>query len=334
MIRDINYNFNYCHLIVFILLFVLSFLPIISAQESLNKSNDDFFIFSALEGLEYSFDLFEFLLNVWDGVGEEYNVSGFLDTQETPNSVGTGIVYTAKVGDYGLFSELAALSYCGDGICDEDESCSICPEDCGECLIDDGKSSRSGGGTRLIANESEDEDSVTSELVVEEKVEKIPENLFDIRMNIENIFIKKSKDLTIVVTYESFGKVPTLVNLTFQVFDLSGKLLYEKNEDIIVAVEEVQRYFFDDLDLKNGEYEFVFITVYGDSVKDEFRQKFLVKNDNYKKWIWIVLGILVVFLFIWIGKRMKKKRKSHKKRKVNREDDSAFIKKLHDIMGK
>jgi len=118
---------------------------------------------------------------------------------------------------------------------------------------------------------------------------EIPAELFDIRMDLEETVLKNSSKLRAVVTYESFGRVPTPVDLIFEVFDEDGNSVYLKKGDIVVTVEEIRRYEFVDLDLGPGEYEFVFKTLYNVNVFDEFKQKFTIKKygifERWKNWI-------------------------------------------------
>ena len=107
-----------------------------------------------------------------------------------------------------------------------------------------------------------------------------PDQLFDIRMDIEDASIKNSSELRAVVTYESFGTVPTPINLTFDVFDIQENVVYHKEYNITVAVEEVRRYEFSDLDLPFGNYVLVFTTLYNVDVKDEFRQSFFIEEPS------------------------------------------------------
>ncbi|MCK4997090.1 hypothetical protein KAS08_02195 [Candidatus Pacearchaeota archaeon] len=111
--------------------------------------------------------------------------------------------------------------------------------------------------------------------------ESIPAELFDIRMDLEETTLENSNELRAVITYESFGRVPTYVDLDYSVYDESGGKVYTKFGEIIVEVEEMQRIDFPDLNLLDGEYEFVFTTLYNVDVFDEFRQFFTVKKKGF-----------------------------------------------------
>ena len=111
--------------------------------------------------------------------------------------------------------------------------------------------------------------------------ESIPAELFDIRMDLEETVLEKASDVEAVVTYESFGRVPTPVDLTFEVFDEDENSVYLKKDDIVVTVEEVRRYNFPDMELEPGRYKFVFKTIYNVDVFDEFTQFFEVKKKGF-----------------------------------------------------
>ena len=96
--------------------------------------------------------------------------------------------------------------------------------------------SSGGGNSNSNGNESEVCDTEGYEivngtcvkLVAEEEIIEnntvAPKELFDIRMDLEETSIDFSSELMAIVTYESFGSIPTLVNLTFEVFDLDLSL--------------------------------------------------------------------------------------------------------------
>lgn len=107
----------------------------------------DFFLSSFVEGGEYSLELFEFLLDANFGVGSEYYANLTWDEQSTPNSAAEGSEYSSSVGSYGLLSASPGVPiiYCGDGICNGDETCLSCSADCGMCSADVVSSGGSGG---------------------------------------------------------------------------------------------------------------------------------------------------------------------------------------------
>ncbi len=50
-----------------------------------------------------------------------------------------------------------------------------------------------------------------------EEEERLPEELFDITFNLDDKLIQSVNELFGIVTFESFGNVPTFVNLTFMI---------------------------------------------------------------------------------------------------------------------
>jgi hypothetical protein len=135
-----------------------------------------------------------------------------------------------------------------------------------------------------------------------------PLELFDIRMNLEDSSLESSSDLIAIVVYESFGTIPSKVDLKFEIFSEDGDLVYYRDDFIVVEVEEVRRYDFSDLDLFDGSYELVLITEYGDGVRDEFRQKFRVgKKVSLLDYWWVFFVVLILVIFIIFIRRKKSK---------------------------
>ena len=199
---------------------------------------------------------------------------------------------------------------CGDGRVEASETCddgnTVSGDGCSNvCQIEVVGSGDSGGWASGTSGGVSEED----EKISNDSDNSAPEQLFDIRMDLEDASIDRSQDLRAVVTYESFGNVPTPVNLTFEVFDSDGKLVYSRDGFIVVRVEEIKRYEFSDLDLADGEYEFVFTTLYNVDVVDEFRQKFVVGREGFDMvYVWWGLGMVVLGLIGWgcLGLRRKK----------------------------
>ncbi len=183
-------------------------------------------------------------------------------------------------------------------------------------VVDTGNGGSSGGGSNNRNTQKNVTNNISNISVAVNDFQKIVDKniskkLFDIRMDLEDTSIRSSKDLVAVVIYESFGLVPTPVNLTFEIFDLNGNLVYLKNGFIIVTVKKIRKYNFPDLVLKNGRYEFVFTTVYNKNISDKFRSKFEVKSRRSlitgnvvdfvsgKGGLWglVLILILIIFLF-------------------------------------
>ncbi len=130
--------------------------------------------------------------------------------------------------------------------------------------------------------------------------EGFPEQLFDISFRIDDNMMQSSDDLSAVITFVSFGTVPTPVDLTYRILDISGKEVYNEKGTVTVTTEEVVRKSFNGLDLSDGEYSLVLSTLYGNDVADDFRQGFTIsagKKRSYT-WIWIIGEIISVVYLI------------------------------------
>lgn len=106
-------------------------------------------------------------------------------------------------------------------------------------------------------------------------------SLFDITFDLEEDVIENEEELQSVVTFTSFGNIPTPVDLNFMIRDESGKDVYRETTDLTVLTEEVLRWDYDNLGtLSPGTYTAVLQTFYGDNVFDEFTQEFEVRGEN------------------------------------------------------
>ena len=141
-----------------------------------------------------------------------------------------------------------------------------------------------------------------------------PSELFDIKLELDSSTIKHSNELFSVIRFESFGNVPTPVDLTYSILDLSGKEVYSEKGNVTVTTEQIVRKNFESLNLPAGKYTLVLTTVYGNNVKDEFRQEFLVEKaealqnvkDNGILFIIVggaVIALIIIFIMVYRKKR-------------------------------
>ena len=147
--------------------------------------------------------------------------------------------------------------------------------------------------------------------------------LFDIKLELDSAIIKNSNELSAVIRFESFGSVPTPVNLTYRILNSSGTEVYSEKGNVVVTTEQIVRKNFETLNLPDGKYTLILTTVYGDNVTDEFRQEFSVgeveslKNEN--NWIlFLAIGvgvIILIIIFIVIYKMKRKRKYGYKKRR-------------------
>lgn len=278
-----------------------------------------FDIFSFVEGVEYSLNFFEILLGVFSGEGIMYSADLFIDELSSPSADFEGVEYSGVVGGYGVLADVvidgSEASYCGDGVCDDDENCSSCPEDCGEC---------SSGGSRRYVDVSDelDENESTEELDNESLFESEAYFVEKLLINVilEKEFLKDSRDLVLVLS--SSGAEQT-VNLDFSIYGYENNHVYERADELVFG-NSVFRYEFYDLVLEPGEYYFVLEFFYNDGSRDLYRGKFFVDEESFlnKNLIWIlfILVLFVVLFFIFYLRVIKKKKKQKFYRRVYRRD--------------
>ncbi|MFA5367617.1 MAG: hypothetical protein WC333_07055 [Dehalococcoidia bacterium] len=128
-----------------------------------------------------------------------------------------------------------------------------------------------------------------------------PTQLFDITLTIDSAVLQKSSDLTARLRFESFGTVPTPVDLTFIVLDESGQEVYKAviANEIVVETELSYSKRFYDLDVPAGNYVLVARTLYNVDVSDEFLQDFSViptpvPSGGLSVGAWAGIGIAIV----------------------------------------
>ena len=143
-----------------------------------------------------------------------------------------------------------------------------------------------------------------------------PTQLFDISFSLDDSLIQSSDELSAVVTFESFGTVPTPVDLTFIILDESGNEIYREKSEITVTTEEVLRKSFEGLNLPEGKYTLILNTLYNVDVFDEFRQEFEIGMEEKREGIsvWslvavIITGILVIIGVIYFIIKLRRKKK-------------------------
>lgn len=255
----------------------------------------------SLEGLEGSesadYDLFSYNFTDLDNGTYHLNVTSF-DVLNNINHTETISIYLG--------------AYCGNTICSSEESCSSCEFDCGECEVPEETSPSTkkfkGGGSSCLYDENYnwecsdwsvcekgyktrdckeynncgstyDRPSVKESCEEEKKEVKIPADLFDIKLDLEERRIINSKDLTAIVTYDNFGGTPTYLEWVFDIYDSQGNFIHSQGGDILVEIEEFQRVTFNELDLAPGKYKLVFKIQYGEEVYDEFEEPFYVGEE-------------------------------------------------------
>ena len=139
-------------------------------------------------------------------------------------------------------------------------------------------------------------------------------------MTLDSSVLKESGDLTVRTRFESFGTVPTWVDLTFVILDESGQDVYRTQDGITVETEINYWKDFASLKLVPGYYVMVVNTLYNDNVSDQFRHDFSVQaNGSTFPWYYIlvaleVIGAVVLVSYIVFIMMRRRKRKSRMER--------------------
>ena len=152
-------------------------------------------------------------------------------------------------------------------------------------------------------------------------VSQLPSQLFDIALIVDETKLTKAADLFARVTFISFGREDTPVEMTFTVIDENGKEYYRSVDKTTIQTEGVFNKTFKDLILAKGKYTLVLNTLYNTNVKDEFKQDFEVGETApaSNKLLMISLGsmlmvVIVVVIFIILKKRQKRKIRYYSKK--------------------
>lgn len=111
-----------------------------------------------------------------------------------------------------------------------------------------------------------------------------PAQLFDIRLLIDDPSIERIVDLVARVTFESFGREPTPVEISYAVADATGQVLWRGSETVTVETEliVVKRFatIVDMPSLHEGSYMLHVHTRYNDTVEDDFSAPFTVEPQQ------------------------------------------------------
>jgi len=142
-------------------------------------------------------------------------------------------------------------------------------------------------------------------------VSELPSQLFDIALIVDQTKLTKAADLFARVTFISFGREDTPVEMTFTVIDEDGKEYYRSIDKTTIQTEGVFNKTFPDLILAKGKYTLVLNTLYNTNVRDEFKQVFEIGETTPtapNKLLMISLGsMVIVVIIIMIFMILKKK---------------------------
>src|SRR3989339_711975 len=130
------------------------------------------------------------------------------------------------------------------------------------------------------------------------------------------IEISKPEDLVALIDCESFGTIPAKINYNL-IISQKNKEVYSEDGKLTVETSETLRKTFDNLVLKKGFYNMQFNVVYGEGVSEDFNTDFeVIKSfsfvDKVKDFIvkyltWPIIFLLILFIFIKLKRRFKKK---------------------------
>jgi hypothetical protein len=145
--------------------------------------------------------------------------------------------------------------------------------------------------------------------IAKEVSQKTPDQLFDINLELDQTKISKIGDLNARVTFVSFGKVPTLTYLTFDILDSSGQVVHTEKDTVSVETEKIYNKVFAGFVLSPGHYTLRLTTTYNVSVTDEFLQSFEVvaPEQQINRYLVLSIGGLILIIFIVILLFLKKK---------------------------
>jgi len=141
----------------------------------------------------------------------------------------------------------------------------------------------------------------------------LPSQLFDIALIVDQTQINNASDLIARVTFISFGKENTPVEMIFTIIDENGKEYYRSNDKTIIQTEGIFNKTFKELILAKGKYTLVLNTIYNTNIRDEFKQVFevgatTVKTTNNLGWVIGGMGLVLMGL-IWLIWMLVKKEK-------------------------
>lgn len=154
-----------------------------------------------------------------------------------------------------------------------------------------------------------------TEFCIDDECE-IPSQLFDIEFGLREVLIENSNKLETIVIFESFGTLPTPVDLTFIILNESGNEIYEEKIRIIVETENIIGWNYGGLSkLSSGKYVAVLQTLYNTDVFDEFKQEFEISGklpiliEKHTFLFIFFLGVIIFYIINFVIKIWKNETK-------------------------
>lgn len=143
-------------------------------------------------------------------------------------------------------------------------------------------------------------------------VSQLPSQLFDIALIVDQPKVNKASDLNARVTFISFGREETPVQMTFVIVDDNGKEYYRSVDRTSIQTEGIFNKTFKDLILPNGKYILILTTVYNTNIKDEFKQEVEVGEEippSSNNLLMIIIGSGIILIVLsWIIILMRKRK--------------------------
>lgn len=130
---------------------------------------------------------------------------------------------------------------------------------------------------------------------------ELPTQLFDIRLELEDLVLSPREPITLRAHFNSFGIIPTPVDMFFTITDESGKIFTAYHENLVVETDAVFTKRFEPIDLQPGMYEMHMSTRYNVNVEDYFHASFRVHRPIGPYYLFggalafiALLGLLVI----------------------------------------
>src|SRR3989338_1926785 len=135
-----------------------------------------------------------------------------------------------------------------------------------------------------------------------EASERLPSELFDIRLSIDSREILIAQELTARAEFVSFGRVPTPVTLTWTVLDADDAEVYQASSETLVVETELTypRRFVEIPSLEAGTYTLRLETRYRGDVEDVFTQSFTVIEPKDDILPFLILGFMTLIGTGWV----------------------------------
>ncbi len=136
-----------------------------------------------------------------------------------------------------------------------------------------------------------------------------PEQLFDINLELDQTQVRRIEDLVARVVFVSFGRVPTPVDMTFDILDSDKNIIHTEEGHVTVETENVFTKNFSGIELAPGKYYVRLTTLYNVSIEDKFVQSFEVVLGEVGRPFpyWIIFGAIGALLVAIVIVKNRKK---------------------------